>query len=303
MKKLTIFTPTYNRGKYLERLYATIVVQECLNQCEWIIVDDGSSDDTEIIIKELINKGTEIEILYFRQEHGGKHRAINRALDMASGEYFFIVDSDDYLYDNAIPTVISWINSVDNKLICAVSGLRVFPNGDCVGGNPNMSKDEYKDASLFDRYKLNLGGDKAEVYRTDILKEYRFPEFEGEYFVTEDVCWNAIAADGYVIRWFNHPIYVCEYLEDGLTKTGANEISGHIENFKGYSYYIKQNLLLIHGMSKLAYIVDYRKTVKKMNMTLKDQAGALKMSKVRYVGLVIIGSIYDYAKKLRCIGK
>ena len=74
------------------------------------------------------------------------------------------------------------------------------------------------DASSLERRKLHIEGDKAEVFDVEVLKAHPFPEFDGEYFVTEAVCWNAIAANGYKIRWYHEPIYYCEYLEDGLTK-------------------------------------------------------------------------------------
>lgn len=83
-----------------------------------------------------------------------------------------------------------------------------------------------------------MTGDKAEVYRTDILKKYPFPEFEGENFLTEDVIWNRIAIDGYRIRWFNHVIYICEYLEDGLTKGKDRSIN----NFKGFTEATKMRI-------------------------------------------------------------
>lgn len=299
MKKLTIFTPTYNRAKYLKRLFDSIVNQKYVDQCEWIVIDDESTDDTEDIIQEIIDSTTVLQVSYVKQIHGGKHRAINRALEIAEGEYFFIVDSDDYLYTDAISTIFSWIDAIDSKNICAVAGLRIYPNGQSVGGNLSFSENTYIDASNFDRYRFNLAGDKAEVYRTDLLKAHKFPEFDGEFFVTESVCWNAIAADGYKIRWYNSPIYICDYLDDGLTKTGANEISGHIRNFRGYCYYIKQSLSLIPGISRFAYFVDYRNTVKEMQMSLKEQAQSLNIDRIQYLNLIIISSVYNFMKKLR----
>lgn len=79
----------------------------------------------------------------------------------------------------------------------------------------------------FEREKYNLTGDKAEVYKTEILKKHSFPEFDGEFFMIEDICWIQIVAKGYKIRWYDKPIYACEYLDDGLTKTEANDLKGH----------------------------------------------------------------------------
>ena len=99
------------------------------------------------------------------------------------------------------------------------------------------SKLEFIDATNLERKSKKLLGDKAEVYRKDILLKYPFPEFEGEKFLTEAVVWNRIAADGYKIRWFNKIICICEYLDDGLTKTDAEE--RRINNFNGYTCFEK----------------------------------------------------------------
>ena len=120
---------------------------------------------------------------------------------------------------------MEWLREIQgDPSLCGVAGQKALADGKSVG-------------SSLERKKLYIEGDKAEVLDIEILKAHPFPEFDGEFFVTEAVCWNAIAADGYKIRWFHEPIYYVEYLEEGLTKTGANDLSGHIANFQGYTYY------------------------------------------------------------------
>ena len=80
------------------------------------------------------------------------------------------------------------------------------------------SEATYIDAKNSERRKYNLLGDKAEVYFTEVLKNHPFPEIPGENFISEEIAWNAIARDGYYLRWFNEVIYICNYLEGGLTK-------------------------------------------------------------------------------------
>ena len=101
---ITVFTPTYNRGYIIEKLYNSLVSQN-YNEFEWLIVDDGSTDQTQELISNFITKGF-IDIRYFKQENGGKHRAINKGVKLAKGELFFIVDSDDYLSNNALDRVL-----------------------------------------------------------------------------------------------------------------------------------------------------------------------------------------------------
>lgn len=140
-------------------------------------------------------------IQYVQQPNGGKHRAINKGVSIANGDAFFIVDSDDYLTDNAIELIEAWWKDIagDDKF-AGVSGLRASEDIDIIGGVPAFN--QYVDATNLEREEHGLNGDKAEVYKTAILKRYPFPEFEGETFLTENVVWDKIANDGYLIRWY-----------------------------------------------------------------------------------------------------
>lgn len=216
--KVTVFTPTYNRAHLIDRLYMSLANQTC-KDFEWVVVDDGSTDDTEAYFSDLRNKENGFSIIYEKQKNGGKHRAINKGVKIARGELFFIVDSDDYLAETAVEKLIKWSDSLDSSRRWAgISGAKGSEKGGCVGGNGG--KGEYIDARNIERDKYNLDGDKAEAYFTEVLRHYPFPEFDGENFVSEEVVWNAIAIDGYYIRWFKDIIYFCEYLDGGLTKSG-----------------------------------------------------------------------------------
>lgn len=284
---ITIFTPTYNRAKLLKRLYESLCRQKEKN-FEWIIVDDASADDTERVVSGWIDSGTgDFEIRYYKQEHGGKHRALNKGFLHASGKFFFIVDSDDYLTDDATAKIETWGKKIENDdTIAGVAGLRANETG-IIGGKHNISG-EWVDASNFERIKYNLYGDKAEILKTDIIKRYPFPVFEGEYFVTEAVCWDAIAADGYKLRWYNEPIYICEYLEGGLTKTGANELEGHRKNYRGYCYYIKQCIQIVPRMQSITNFREYNKTARKLKISLRQRMKDLDMAAGRYLSMYMV---------------
>ena len=103
-----------------------------------------------------------------------------------------------------------------------------------------------------------------------------------EFFVTEAVCWNAIAADGYKLRWYQEPIYYCEYLEDGLTKTGANDLRGHLENFQGFCFYIRQCLTVKNRLESYQDFVDFEKTCDVMGLGETERANALHWSRTVY---------------------
>lgn len=228
---ITIFTPTYNRVYTLSALYDSLCRQTC-SDFEWLIVDDGSTDATEELIQSYIAEG-KLDIRYIKQSNGGKHRAINRGVAEAQGKLFFIVDSDDYLTENAVERVMfHWKNVPDKRLFAGVSGLKMTPNQAPVARLGATY--DILDCTMIDyRYKYKCWGDGAEVYRTDVLREYPFPEIPGEKFVPEALIWLRIAQK-YCIRYFYEPIYVCEYLPDGYTNNFKKNLKANPEGFLLY---------------------------------------------------------------------
>lgn len=209
---LTVFTPTYNRAYSLPRLYESLK-EQTFADFEWLIVDDGSTDDTEVVVEKWINEVSFIR--YYRQERGGKHRAINRGVKQARGDLFFIVDSDDYLPKDSLQLTYDFYLQVkDDNRYAGVLGMKCYPNGKKVGGEVTFDVLDTDNVSFREKYKVK--GDVADVFKTAVLREYPFPEFPGELFLTEDVVWDRIARK-YRIRFFNRNIYTCEYLSDGLS--------------------------------------------------------------------------------------
>lgn len=235
-KRVSVVTPTFNRGNLLRNLYESLKEQTC-NDFKWLIVDDGSSDDTRAVVKSFVEEGI-VDITYLYQENGGKHRALNRAIKNCDSELFFIVDSDDMLTCDSIEKVISVYQSIPDEKkeeFCGVAGLRIDSENK---SKTNELKEDLFDATALEAtYDYNLFGDKAEVFRTKILKKYKFPEFKGENFITENVVWHKIASDGYKMRWFNDGIYRCDYRADGLTK---NMFQNVVKNCRGESFYHNQ---------------------------------------------------------------
>ncbi len=211
---ITVFTPTYNRAYVLTNLYESLCCQTYLD-FEWLIVDDGSSDETEFLVERFLKESV-IHIRYFKVPNGGKHRAINFGVKKACGELFFIVDSDDYLTANALERIAFYYEPVrDIDEFAGVSGLRIFPNGEIISKGKNSST--VLDCSRLDlTFKYKFVGDIAEAYKTKVLKQYPFPDYIGEKFCSEGVVWTRIALK-YKLRFFAEGIYVCEYLSDGLT--------------------------------------------------------------------------------------
>lgn len=220
--KLTIITPTYNRAELLHVLYDSLCGQTC-QDFTWLVVDDGSTDETEQIMGEYLEKHGNAKFIlrYVKQENGGKHRALNRGIGMIDSELTFIVDSDDKLPRESVETILKYhekyVKDRENYHLCGYSFLRCHDDGSV--NTAYFPQDEmigtYRDV----RINGNIGGDKAEVYYTDILKKYPFPEFESEKFLAEDVVWMQMSGP-YQMVHINENIYTCDYLEGGLTKSG-----------------------------------------------------------------------------------
>ena len=210
---ITVFTPTYNRAYILPKLYESLKNQTC-KDFEWLIVDDGSTDETENVVRPWLSE-VSFPIRYIKQVNGGKHRAINRGVKEAKGDLFFIVDSDDSLSNEAIQRVINQYTPIKKDMsFGGVCGLRAYHNGERIGGECDFG---ILDCTSLDfRFKYHMKGDMAEVIRTSVFKEFPFPEVEGEKFCPEALVFNRIATK-YKLRYFYEKVYLCEYLEDGLT--------------------------------------------------------------------------------------
>lgn len=252
---LTIFTPTYNRGYILPVLYRSLQAQSC-QDFEWLIVDDGSTDHTEQLVQSwLADIESSFPIRYYRQPNGGKHRAINYGVRLAVGELFFIVDSDDNLFPDTVSTVLRWWQEVsDDQCYAGIAGLRSYPDGTPIGGTPCYG-DPLDTDSLSFRTRYRQKGDKAEIFRTAILRDYPFPEFDGERFVTEALVWNRIA-QRYILRYYPCNIYRCDYLPDGLTRSIARH---HSTSPRGTALYYSELSRWPQSdrMTRLKAIVNY----------------------------------------------
>lgn len=212
MELITIITPTYNRKNKIPKLYQSLCEQNNYN-FRWLIVDDGSEDETDKYISE-IKEEPRFKIDYIKKENGGKHTALNRGIKQINTELTIIVDSDDILLRNAISEIELIYNKYkSDEKIASYTFLRAKPDGKAI---VSIEKDEFVANYIQYRIKENRPGDMAEVFRTSVLKENPFPEFPNERFLSEDVCWIEIGKK-YDSVYINKAIYQCEYLEGGLT--------------------------------------------------------------------------------------
>lgn len=288
---ITVFTPTFNRAYTLKALYQSLVSQSN-KKFEWLIVDDGSTDDTGNLIQSF-KKEAPFSIRYFKCENGGKHRAINKGVKLAEGFLFFIVDSDDQLTKDAIEKLFKWERGIEKKKdFAGISGNKGDGLGNLLG---STFKGKYIDATNIQRRENNILGDKAEAYYTSVLKKFPFPEIKGENFMTEDIVWDKIAETGLKIRWFNDIIYIVEQREDGLIAQGN---SRYANNPKGYAMYIMQCDDIFHSNWKdKLYSGYYYYDVVKSRVSIFRASKLLKRNSILFLLFWIFQSCKIFIKR------
>ena len=210
----TIFTPTYNRGYIIHKLYESLCSQTD-KDFEWLIVDDGSTDNTKELVSGFV-QSADFPVRYYYKENQGKSSAVNVGAQKASGELFFIVDSDDALVPNALEIIKEEYRHIeDNELFCGVCGIKCYFDGTKVGGGEDFGVLEC--SSIDFRYKYDMKGDMSEVIKTDIIRQYPYPVIDGEKYMAPAGMWLRVA-EKYKFRYFYKGVYLCDYLPDGLSR-------------------------------------------------------------------------------------
>ena len=212
-KAITILKPAFNRAHLLDNLYKSIVSQTN-HDFVWLVVDDGSTDDTKDRVESYIKEGL-ITIKYFYQQNKGKYVAHNTGVKLCETELIVCVDSDDELYPQAIEKTLDFWSSVKNDR--SIAGI-VSPKE--MGGMSYFNDPPAKSTLMALYNKGKLVGETMLVYRTDVMREYLFPEVEGENFMSECVIYNQIDKK-YFLAIQNEYLYKAEYQDDGLTRNAA----------------------------------------------------------------------------------
>lgn len=227
--KITVFTPTYNRAYLLKQLYSSLVEQNHI-EFEWLLVDDGSTDQTKELIDSFISEN-KININYIYQKNQGKHIAINTGLDHARGELFFMIDSDDFAAPDALNTIWKrWENVRHDDSYGGIIGQKNYTNGEPVGSPIDYDVHDWKYVQY--QYK----GDKALIFKTSVFLKYKFPHFPSERFCDEALIWNRISGP-YTLRFVNDVLMIGDYIKDGLTQ---KMISLRYNNHQATMLYFKE---------------------------------------------------------------
>ena len=265
---VTIVTPSYNRAGKLPALFQSLCAQTC-KDFVWLVIDDGSKDGTRNLVESYVkgsNAGFPIRYVY--KENGGKHTALNLAFRTVKTELLFIVDSDDVLTPDAIATIYADWSTVKDNHLCGIGYLRGYSKDKIIGNS--YPKDGAIDSFINVRYNQGIDGDKAEVWVTEYLRNFLYPETPGERFISESVAWIYLARE-HDMLFRNKILYITEYLEGGLSDEGrrlrfqcpVNMAYGSLETMShhfSWKIRIKETLLYIvyskFGRKKFCEIVD-----------------------------------------------
>lgn len=249
---ISIITPTFNRASTLVRLFDSLLKQSC-KDFEWIIVDDGSVDETRKVVNDFIRE-KKLNIKYIFQENQGKPSALNNGLENATHEYVFPVDSDDILTEDSITTIVSRIKFHEYKG-SDFSGL-CFRKGDLKGvalGKAIQTENlEFIFCSATD-IKNIFQVDMAYCFKKEYMLVNKFPNFDDEKFVPELFVWNKITDIFPVYVYLNKIIYLCEYLPDGLSANFKSQLKSNPNGF--LVYYKDQIFREVSFKNKLKMII------------------------------------------------
>ena len=235
--KISVLTPTYNRAESLEKLYTSLVVNSNSNiEFEWLIMDDGSTDRTKIVVENFIKQNI-VDIKYFYQENQGKMSAINNLMKEVTGDIVFTCDSDDYLVTGAFDVIKKYADKLlDDETVYALAFLKKNEHGKVSGKKFSENLHRSDMFSLY--FRENMTGEKILVFKTEIRKRFKHELEADEKFVTEARMYHKMDRD-YDIIGINEILEIGDYRSDGYTKN-------ILETFKnsplGYYMYFKEIL-------------------------------------------------------------
>ena len=263
-KKITVFTPTYNREQTLHRVYNSLISQTFKNFI-WIVVDDGSVDNTKKLIEKYISE-KKIEIKYIYQKNSGKHVAINTALQNTDTELFIIADSDDSFKENSLEVFVNEWNKIENKKEYKGIIARCYDNRDGKVIGKKFPNKVFDCNELDANFKYKLGGEKWSLFRTEVLREFPFPNIQGLKFYPETIIWQKMSRK-YITRYIDIPLR--EYYKDqknAITNKNNNRSKENIYLWEHlinnvYDYFFYNPILFIKahiGLIRDGYANKYK---------------------------------------------
>ncbi len=234
-KTLTVFTPAYNRGYSIHLCYESLCRQTCKDFL-WLVIDDGSTDNTAELIKEWQKKDNGFEIRYIYKENGGMHTAHNTAYENMDTELSVCIDSDDYMTDDAVEKIVNCWQKYGCDKYVGILALDIYENGEVIG--KELETDRFE-TTFSGYYRRGGRGDKKLIYRNDVLKNLPpYPVFEGEKYVSLGYKYE-LADHINPLIILNEPVCVVEYMTDGSSR---NMYTQYVKNPQGFAFARKESM-------------------------------------------------------------
>lgn len=210
---ITVFTPTYNRAYCLNRCYESLKRQTLKDFC-WLVIDDGSTDNTKSLVEKWIQETKDFNIRYIYKENGGLHTGYNKAIEVMNTELCVCIDSDDYMPNDAIEKIIKKWNEKKNENYAGIIGLDYDITNKIIG----KKLPEQIDVDINELFiEGKLIGDKKLVLRTDLYKKVApMPSFNGEKNFNPNYM-NILIGEEYKFIVLNENLCFVEYQENGMT--------------------------------------------------------------------------------------
>lgn len=227
-KLITVFTPTYNRIDCIYRCYESLQRQSSYN-FEWLVIDDGSTDHTDELIRKWQEEETRFQIRYCYKENGGLHTGYNKAIELAQTELFVCIDSDDWMPDDAIERIEHIWAGISNQGYAGIMGIDRYEDGRCVGG---MFPNDVHEMFLYEKLtKYKIPGDKKMIHRTELLKKVApMPTFDGEKYFNPSYLMYELDQFGklYVT---NECFCIVDYQPDGMSSNFYKQLRNSPRSF------------------------------------------------------------------------
>ncbi|MGN0468275.1 MAG: glycosyltransferase family 2 protein [Acutalibacteraceae bacterium] len=232
---LTVFTPAYNRAHTLARTYESLLCQDCKDFL-WLIVDDGSTDNTSELVRQWQQNDNGFEIQYICKENGGMHTAHNTAYENIKTPLNVCIDSDDKLAVGAVKKIKDTWQQIKDKNYAGIVGLDSDFDGNVIG---KTFPENLKETTLCGYYADGGSGDKKLVYRTDVINSVPpYPVFEGEKYVGLGYKYMLIDQK-YKLFVLNDVLCEVEYQAEG---SSMNMFRQYLKNPKGFAFIRKVNM-------------------------------------------------------------
>lgn len=249
MATLTVFTPAFNRAHTLKRTYESLCQQTCKDFI-WLIIDDGSTDNTRQMVDGWIHEGL-ISIRYIYQQNQGMHGAHNTAYRNIDTMLNVCIDSDDYMPNDAVERILACWHEYQDEHVAGIIGLDITTDGELIGTKfpPKMKR-----TTVYGYYENGGKGDKKMVYRTDVINKYpEYPLFKGEKYV--GLAYKTMLIDqDYEMITLNYPLVIVDYQPEG---SSYNMYKQYWNNPQGFAFFRKTEMTVTNKLIRKLQICTH----------------------------------------------